>query len=139
MEDASSLVPELYAQVVARMFILQYMSYFTPCSRVPIEIIYDNMGANSLAVSAKASLSQPDLASLCKILDIVVTKLYPSTSSSHIKSHVDHPWNELADKLCEYARSRTADRVIDLVSTPFHNRCIPVSYTHLTLPTKRIV
>ena len=80
MEDASSLVPELYAQVVARMFILQYMSYFTPCSRVPIEIIYDNMGANSLAVSAKASLSQPDLASLCKILDIVVTKLYPYIS-----------------------------------------------------------
>ena len=105
MPDNSSFVTELFEQAMARIFFLQHLHEYVDCNSIYVEIVYDNKGANALATTSKASEKQSDLTSLCQALDIAVNKIYPYTSSGHIKSHLLHPWNELADELDRFVRN----------------------------------
>lgn len=99
-----SFMSELYAQIMARIFIHQHMHQFVPHGGIPIHIVYDNAAACFASESAFISNAQPAMSQLCTTLDKIVKSEW-NVTSSHIHSHLDHPLNELVDAMCTHARS----------------------------------
>ena len=86
---------------MARMWLLQ--SGIVEKSKVVF--LYDNQAA-ALAVIGKV-VSRTNC-TLCKVgiaIDRLCNKLY-CTSTHHIHSHDNHPWNELTDAICTFVTKK---------------------------------
>ena len=101
---SSSFVPGLYAQTMARLFVLQHAHKFIP-SDTPICFVFDNMSADHVASNHSISKAQPNLSKFAIAIATHVANNFCVTSR-HTKSHQGDPWNELADSLCNFANKR---------------------------------
>ena len=135
--DQSSFVTELYAQAVARIFILQQLHKYIVCSKTPICIVYDNKGADILANSVKKAACQPVLSRMCQALDLLIRSLYPNLSSQHVYSHDKQPWNEFADSLCTFARFRRNNQTIisSIVAHPINSHDVNALFSFVIFNT----
>ena len=104
-EDPSAYVSELYAQMIAKLLIVQYFPRILPCRGTPIYVVYDNMSAAITANSCKITDGQPTLSAACHVVDMIVSLMFTNVKYEHVYSHDRHPWNELADSLCTHARN----------------------------------
>ena len=81
-----------------RIFIIQQHDMFRD---IPIFIGYDNISAADCSFMKAVESSDSILAGFTAALHIDATSLC-SIEGFHIHSHVGHPWNELADSICNY-------------------------------------
>ena len=113
-EKPGSFVSELYAQVMARFYLLQC----DISSSIPISISYDNISAADCSFLEAHPKGESMLAGLPAAAHFQVSKLFRITGF-HVHSHEGHPWNELADSLCNYYK--------DNLSTVARVPCAPFS------------
>jgi hypothetical protein len=99
---ASAFEAELFAQILARLAIIQHAHKYISCKYTPISICYDSKGANVAATQSRITVAQPDLALICNALECLTRQLYPNLNSHHIHSHRSQPFNELADAICTH-------------------------------------
>ncbi len=81
--------PELYAQTMARLFLMQLSEPF----RVPVFIGYDNISAAYCSFMKSVHANDSLLAGLAAAVHMESAKTH-SIEGFHIHSHQGHPWNE---------------------------------------------
>ena len=101
--NPTSFDPELYAQAMARIFIIQHHDKFKP--GVPILIGYYDISAADCAFMKAVESSDSILAGFTAALHIEAANLC-SIEGFHVHSHLGHPWNELADSICNFYKNR---------------------------------
>ena len=95
----SDYVAELYAQVMARIYVMQYCKDFM---HIPIHIMYDSISAADSSrghTNACGPLEQFTVlchTAACRSFDL---------SSMHVHAHDSQPWNEMVDSLCNYHKT----------------------------------
>ncbi len=73
---SSSFVAEVYAQIVAKVVVLQWFHAFALCPATPIVFVSDSTSANFIASSSVHSKSQPLLTEFANVVDTVCVCLY---------------------------------------------------------------
>ncbi len=117
-DNLSSFDPELYAQVMARLFILQQPNKF----KVPIFIGYDNISAADCSFMKAVHSGGSILASLAAAIHIETANKH-SITGFHVHSHKGHPWNELADSICNFYKNHSP-LVIKIPLAPITRRVV---------------
>ncbi len=115
-DNPSSFDPELYAQVMARLYILQQPDKF----KVPIFIGCDNISAADCSFMKSVRSGGSILAGLAAAVHIELA-YHHSVEGFHIHSHQGHPWNELADSICNYFKNHIP-LVIKVPFAPINRR-----------------
>ena len=72
--------------------------------RVPVFIGYDNISAADCSFMKSAQANDSLLAGLAAAVHMESAKSH-SIEGFHIHSHQGHPWNELADSICNYYKN----------------------------------
>ena len=101
---SNSFVAEVYAQVMARVLLLQFFSKLDACPSTPIYIMFDNKSADHVTRSSKPSRTLPLMVLFANVLDVVCASSL-TMHYNHVASHDMHPYNDYADSLCTFARS----------------------------------
>ncbi len=68
---SSSFVAEVYAQIVAKIVVLQWFHAFALCPATPIVFVFDSTSANFIASSSVHSKAQPFLTEFANVIDTV--------------------------------------------------------------------
>jgi len=97
----TSLSAELCAQCWAYAWALQCGF----AQGIDFHVHYDSIHAGSVSEGVCRTSQEPLLARLTWALRRAVSSVR-SVSSSHVKAHDNHPWNEAADALCIMARNQ---------------------------------
>jgi len=126
-----SYTSELYAHVMARIYILQHLSKIIPCNKIPVHIMYDNCAAAITAENQLYSDAEPLLSAVCHLLHRLCARALPSLASAHVYSHEMHPWNELADSICNhyYIHNNNIYSIPWAPITEYKVRCIDLCMT----------
>lgn len=104
--------PELYAHIVARLFLIRSASEYFPNFNGPYNIVYDSTAAALVSPGPKHATSYPVMPYVATVLDAyALTNM--NIQLSHVYAHPDNPWNELADDLCKFF-SKESNYVPDL-------------------------
>ena len=82
------------------MYILQQSEPF----QAPVFIGYDNISAADCSFMKSVKTDESLLAGLAAAVHIESTKNH-SVEGFHIHSHQGHPWNELADSICNFYKN----------------------------------
>ncbi len=90
---SSSFVAEVYAQIVAKVVLLQWFHMFALCPATPIVLVYDRTSANLVASSSVQSKSQPVLTNFANVLGTLCVSLL-NIQYSRVHSHKFHPFND---------------------------------------------
>lgn len=95
--------PELYAQIMARMYILQnkFSKYIAPMG-TPICIRYDNISAAECARGFAKSDSCSQLCRLSMLLNNLIIRNGIPVTGEHVKAHEGDPWNKVVDSMCTW-------------------------------------
>ncbi len=103
---SSSFTAELFAQVVARILILQYAHYsIRHYANIPICIVYDTESASAATAFSKIPKTQKSSGLLGNILDALCKEAYTRTSH-HAYSHECQPYDDYVDSICTHMRDR---------------------------------
>ncbi len=108
-----SFDPELYGQAMVRLFLLQ-------CDidkSIPIHIAYDNISAADCSFMNASPNVSTGLSNFASTVHFMASKLF-DIKGFHVKSHNGDPWNELADSLCTFYKTR-APLVVRVPGAPF--------------------
>ncbi len=111
----SAYCSELYAQVMARILVLQYAYTYTQDNNIPIYIVFDCTSADKSSNRAKHSHTQPNLSRLSNLLDLLCWSVFPMFTC-WIPGHAEHPWNEYADSICTHMKEKLSPSVFLLWS-----------------------
>lgn len=87
---ASSFTPELYAQMIARVFIVRHLYAIFPGLSCPIYICFDSQSAGNVAVSPRDSKANQLLSAFTTVLDNYLA-CRNLVVPSHVYAHSSHP------------------------------------------------
>ncbi len=106
-------------------------SCLAPPPAAPVfDIVFDNKSAFMKSNDSKPGRSQPKMSHLCNVLDRACRRFFYLTGG-HIKSHADHPWNELSDSLCNHHRKNPNN--LALPFGPILPSFVPYIDLHVTM------
>ena len=100
VEPIDSYLAEVYAQCMARLFLVQHYHTLFGDQRIPVTIVYDNVSANYATYRISKHPKQLSLSLFAHTLHTICLNDGIDLFSHHVHSHCDHPWNELADAIC---------------------------------------
>ncbi len=105
MLPSSSFVAEVYAQVVAKIFVLQWFHKFALCPATPVVFVCDSTSANFVASSSVNSKAQSVLSEFASVIDTICVSIL-NIQYAHVHSHNLHPFNDYVDSICTHVRDR---------------------------------
>ena len=132
-KPSSSFAPELYAQLMARIYLIQVLRHVVDRS-LPVFIMYDNQSADLVASSCKYSGSNPILSRFTQTMNFITEQYFDNIKSKHVKSHFDHPFNDLADSICNHVMKDAEHAIVtSLPYCPISDTVIAALQVTITL------
>ncbi len=87
---SNAFAAEVYANILARVIMMQQFKSLAHCTSTPIVFMYDSTSADFVTSRNVVCKSQPVLVQVADIVDLLCSIALP-TSSCHVHSHDMHP------------------------------------------------